>query len=184
MATSYASPAPKPDQAVRYNSVARALHWTIALLVLFNLFTGLFGESLEKVWVSMPLHKATGLLILVLSLARLGWRLTSHVPPFAADMQPVMRLIARVTHSAFYVLMIAMPVTGWIFSSAGKWPLSVYGLFDWPKLAVTKDMPIVGAAATAHEILGYGFAGLVVLHVGAALYHNFVLKDATLRRMV
>jgi cytochrome b561 len=57
-------------------------------------------------------------------------------------------------------------------------------LFDWPKLALTKDMPIVGVAAEAHEILGYGFAALVVLHVGAALYHHFLLKDATLRRMV
>jgi len=84
----------------------------------------------------------------------------------------------------FYVLMLVLPVTGWIFSSAGKYPLSFYGLFEWPKLALTKDMPIVGAAHETHEILGYTFAALVVLHIGAALYHHFSLKDATLRRML
>ncbi len=123
---------------VRYNTGARALHWTLAVLILFNLFTGMFGESLEKVWVSMPLHKATGLLILVLSLVRLGWRLTHVPPPFPSAMQPVLRRFAAFTHGAFYLLMIAVPVTGWIFTSAGKWPLSVYGLFDWPKLALTR----------------------------------------------
>lgn len=180
MATAYTA----TSQWVRYNSVARALHWSIALLVLFNLFTGIFGESFEKVWATMPLHKATGLLILMLSLARLGWRLTNAPPAFAADMQPALRLIARVTHTALYVLMLVLPITGWIFSSAGKWPLSIYGLFDWPKFPLTKAMPIVGAAHEAHEILGYGFAALVVLHFSAALYHHFALKDATLRRML
>jgi cytochrome b561 len=180
MATAYTA----SSSEVRYNSVARALHWSMALLVLFNLFTGIFGESLEKVWVSMPLHKATGLIILVLSLVRIGWRLTNAPPPFPVDMQPVMRWIARVTHGAFYVLIIVLPVTGWIFSSVGKWPLSIYGLFDWPRLPLTKAMPIVGAAHQAHEILGYGFAALAVLHISAALYHHFELKDATLRRML
>ena len=76
---------------VRYNAVARTLHWFIGLLILFNLVTGMFGESMEKVWVSMPLHKATGLVILVLSFVRLGWRL-SHVPPaYPVDFQPALR---------------------------------------------------------------------------------------------
>lgn len=171
-------------QTARYNSVARALHWSIAVLILFNLFTGLFGESLEKVWVSMPLHKATGLMILTLSLVRLGWRLTHAVPPYPFDFQPALRRFAGFTHAAFYFLMIAVPVTGWIFSSAEKWPLSIYGLFDWPKLAVTKAMPVVDAAHTAHVVLGYGFGGLVVLHIGAALFHHFELKDTMLRRML
>jgi cytochrome b561 len=169
---------------VRYNAVARTLHWSIGLLILFNLVTGMFGESMEKVWVSMPLHKATGLVILLLSFVRLGWRL-SHVPPaYPFDFQLALRRFAGFTHAAFYVLMIAVPMTGWIFSSAEKWPLSIYGLFDWPKLALTKAMPIVEAAHTAHVILGYGFGALVVLHIGAALFHHYELKDAMLRRML
>ena len=176
MATSHAE--------LRYNSVARALHWSIGILILFNLFTGMFGESLEKVWVSMPLHKATGILILVLSFVRLAWRLGHAPPAYADDAQPALRRFAALTHAAFYGLMIAVPVTGWIFASAEKWPISIYGLFDWPKLALTKAMPIVGAAQTAPEILGYGFGVLVVLHVCAALFHHFELHDQTMRRML
>ncbi|MDF8332431.1 cytochrome b [Novosphingobium cyanobacteriorum] len=169
---------------VRYNSVARALHWSIGVLILFNLFTGIFGEGLEKMWESMPVHKATGLLILLLSLVRFGWRLRWTTPDYPVDFNPGFRKFAAATHGTFYLLMLILPVTGWIFTSAGKYPLSFYGLFDWPKLALTKDMPIVGAAHETHEILGYAFAALVVLHVGAALYHHFALKDPTLRRML
>lgn len=178
MASSFADP------SLRYNSVARALHWSIGLLILFNLFTGMFGELMEKAWVSMPLHKATGLMILVLSFVRLGWRLT-HVPPsYPLDLQPALRRFAGFTHVAFYVLMVAVPLTGWIFSSAEKWPLSIYGLFDWPKLALTKAMSLVGPAQTAHMVLSYGFGALVMLHICAALFHHFELKDAMLRRML
>lgn len=169
---------------VRYNSLARTLHWAIAALILFNLFTGIFGEGFEKIWASMPAHKATGLLILVLSLVRIGWRLSWKTPAYPAGFSPLMRKFAAATHGLLYILMLVLPITGWIFSSAGKWPLSIYGLFDWPKLAVTKDMAVVGLSHEMHEVLGFGFAGLVVLHIGAALYHHVALKDATLRRML
>lgn len=169
---------------VRYNSLARALHWAIAVLILFNLFTGIFGESFEKMWESMPFHKATGLMILLLSIVRLGWRLRWRTPDYPVDFKPLFRKFAAATHGMLYILMIVLPVTGWIFSSAGKWPLNIYGLFDWPKLPLTKDMPIVGVSHEAHEVLGYAFAALVAFHIAAALYHHVALKDATLRRML
>jgi cytochrome b561 len=176
--------------SARYNRVARALHWSIGLLILFNLFTGLFGESfaqaanLEQADIAMPLHKATGLIILALSLVRLGWRMANPPPPYPGDLQPALQRFAVFTHGAFYGLMIAVPASGWMFSSAEKWPLSIYGLFDWPRLALTKAMPIVDAASTAHMILGYGFGALVVLHVSAALFHHYELKDTMLLRML
>lgn len=169
---------------VRYNSLARTLHWAIAALILFNLFTGITHDAMEKVWQSIPAHEATGLLILVLSLVRVIWRLRWTTPDYPVDFKPALRKFAAATHGLLYILMLVLPVTGWIFTSAGKWPLSVYGLFDWPKLALTKAMPIVGASHEAHEILGYTFAALVVAHVGAALYHHFALKDGTIRRML
>lgn len=174
----------KPVDWVRYNSTARALHWIIAAMVLFNLFTGLFHEAMEHAWQSIPLHEATGLMILLLSIARLVWRLRWTTPDYPVDFSPLLRKFAAATHGLLYILMLTLPVTGWIFASAAKYPISVYGLFDWPKLAVTKDMPIVGAAHETHEVLGFTFAALVVLHVGAALYHHFALKDPTLRRML
>jgi cytochrome b561 len=168
----------------RYNQTARALHWIIAALVLLNLTTGLLGETLEELKIPTPSHLATGILVLLLSLVRLGWRLQWRAPAYPEDFRPLMRTISRWTHRAFYALMIVMPLTGWIFTSASTYPISIYGLFLWPKLPLTKAMPIVGAAAETHEILGYGFAALAALHIGAALYHTFVLKDQTLRRML
>ncbi len=169
---------------VRYNQIARALDWIIAALVILNLITGLLGETLEELHVPTPSHLATGICILLLSLVRLGWRLTWRAPAYRPALSPWMRTVSRITHRAFYVLMIAMPLTGWMFVSASKYPISMYGLFLWPKLPLTKAMPIVGAATEAHEIMGYGFAALAALHIGAALYHHVVLKDQTLRRML
>ncbi|WP_226016334.1 cytochrome b [Novosphingobium sp. FKTRR1] len=173
-----------PAAVARYNGVARTLHWAIALAILFNLFTGIFGESFEDVWASMPSHKATGLLILVLSIARIGWRLLWKRPDYPAGFSAFQRKVAAATHGTFYLLMLILPVTGWIFSSAGKYPLSFYGLFAIPKLPFTKGMAIVDAAHETHELLGYGFAALVVLHIAAAVYHQWVLKDGTLQRML
>lgn len=170
--------------AARYNALARALHWALAVLILFNLATGLFGDALESVWEAMPAHKATGLLILLLSLVRIGWRLRWRTPAYPAGFKPAFRTFAAATHGLFYILMLVLPVTGWIFSSAGRYPLSFYGLFPIPRLPFTKDMPVTGAAHEGHEVLGYVFAALVVLHIGAALYHHLALKDGTLRRML
>lgn len=172
------------DQLVRYNAVARAFHAVIAALVIFNLLTGIFGEAIEDVWQPFPAHKATGILILLLSLGRLGWRFTWTMPDWPETMSSLQRKVARLTHGLLYALMLIVPLTGWIFSSAGKYPLSIYGLFDWPKLAVAKGSALAEAAHEGHEVLGFVMAALVVLHVAAALHHHFVIKDNVLRRML
>lgn len=172
------------DQLVRYNSVARAFHAVIAVMVIFNLLTGIFGDAIEDIWQPFPAHKATGILILLLSLGRLGWRFTWTMPDWPETMSNLQRTVARLTHAALYALMLIVPLTGWIFSSAGKYPLSIYGLFDWPKLAVAKGSALAEAAHEGHEVLGFAMAGLVVLHVAAALHHHFVIKDNVLRRML
>ena len=169
---------------VRYNAVARGFHAVIAAMVIFNLAIGIGGDGLEITWNPFPAHKATGILILLLSLARLGWRFTWTMPDWPATMGKVQRTVAKVTHVALYALMIIVPLTGWIFSSAGKYPLSIYGLFDWPKLAVAKDSQLAGAAHESHEVLGFLMAGLVALHIAAALHHHFIIKDNVLRRML
>ena len=172
------------DQLVRYNSVARAFHAVIAVMVIFNLLTGIFGDAIEDIWQPFPAHTATGILILLLSLGRLGWRFTWTMPDWPETMSNLQRTVARLTHAALYALMLIVPLTGWIFSSAGKYPLSIYGLFDWPKLAVAKGSALAEAAHEGHEVLGFVMAGLVVLHIAAALHHHFVIKDNVLRRML
>ncbi|MBA4087920.1 MAG: cytochrome b [Novosphingobium sp.] len=169
---------------IRYNAIARLFHAGIAALVLFNILTGILGEAIEDIWQPFPAHKATGILILFLSLARLGWRFTWTMPAWPATMGKLQQNVARLTHGALYVLMIVVPLTGWIFSSAGKYPLSIYGLFDWPKLPVAKGSALAEAAHEGHEVLGFLMAGLVVLHIAAALHHHFIIKDNVLRRML
>ena len=169
--------------AVRYNAVARALHWAIALLVVFNLASGLVNEALESTFRLIPVHKAVGLTIFALTLVRVGWRLTWTRPPYPATMSRAEVGAAQAVHLVFYVLLLAMPLTGYVMASAGKYPLEWFGLFDVPKAAVVRDSALYTLSRSAHGLLGWLFLGLALLHVAAAVRHHFVLRDEVLRRM-
>lgn len=161
----------------RYNAGARTLHWTIAVLILANLASGLLH-------VAIPVHKAIGLTVLVLSLARLALRRTWKAPPYPASMSRAEVGAAHGVHAVLYLFMIAMPLTGWIIASAGKYPLTWFGLFAWPKLAVVKGSAVEGIGHQFHEFGGWLLLALVAGHIAAALRHHFVLKDRVLRRML
>ena len=170
------------DPAYRYNAGARALHAVVAVLIVVNLALGLLHDPLEKTVNVMPLHKSIGLTVLALSLARLGWRFTWTTPSYIPSLARWEHLSSRLMHWSLYALMLIMPLSGWIFSSAGKYGIAWFGV-PLPRFAVTKADPIVGIAHESHEILGYLMIALVLGHALAALRHHFVLKDAVLRRM-
>ena len=172
------------DAAERYNRTARALHWTIALLVIGNIVGGLLHETIEDTINLIPLHKSVGMTVLALTLVRIGWRFTWRAPLHPASMTRLEVAAARGVHIVFYGLMLAMPLSGWIMASAGKYPLTWFGLVDLPKLAVTRADPAYLVGRQAHEVLGWLFAALVILHVAAALRHHFLLRDRVLERMV
>jgi cytochrome b561 len=172
------------DTPERYNRVARFLHWSIAALVIGNIAGGLLHEPLEDVVRLIPVHKAIGMTVLALTLVRIAWRFTWRAPPHPAGMSALEIAAARAVHGVFYGLMLAMPLTGWIIASAGKYPLSWFGLFDLPKLPVTRADPLYGAASEGHEILGWLFLALAILHIAAALRHHVLIKDNVLRRMM
>lgn len=169
---------------VKYHSGARALHWIIAVAVIVQLVLGLGYEAWRDVFPAMPLHKALGFTILLFSIFRLYWRLTHAIPPPPASVPGWQRMAARGMHWLFYFLLIALPISGWIFTSAGTSPLEWFGLFDIPKLPVVKDSLLADAAHEAHEIMGLLLIPLFVLHVGAAFYHHLVVRDDVLRRML
>ncbi|GGZ05312.1 cytochrome b [Novosphingobium colocasiae] len=171
-------------QADRYNAVARLLHWLIAAMIAINLATGLLHDPLEKLIRLMPFHKALGLTVLVLSCARLGWRLAWTAPPTLPGMGAAEIAAARGVHVVLYALMIAMPLSGWIMSSASTYPLSWFGLFAVPKLAVAKGSALAGFAHEFHELGGWIMLALVAGHALAALRHHFILRDGVLRRML
>ncbi len=173
------------DRSRRYSRVAIAFHWSIAALVVTNLAIGLFSDSLfDGVPNLMSVHKSIGVTVLVLSLARFGWRLTHVWPPLPDTIPMWQQVAARLNHAAFYALMIAMPLTGWLMVSGAETrrPLTWFGLFDVPYLPVGTAAGEIGH--DLHGVLGLIFAGLIVLHVAAALRHHFVLRDATLARML
>lgn len=169
---------------VKYNGVARTLHWVMALAIIIELRLGLTSDA----WKANPwapgVHKSIGLTILVLTLIRIGWRLTHTPPPLPATTPGWQAAVAKGLHILFYIMMIGVPLSGWIMSSAGPYPLNWFGLFDIPKFAVGKDSPLAEAAHEGHEIMGTLFLPLLVLHVAAALYHQFRMKDKVLQRML
>jgi cytochrome b561 len=168
-----------------YTRTAVALHWSIAGLVLAALFMGWTMTSMEFSPGKLRLynyHKWVGVTVLALSLLRLCWRLVHQPPPL--DIKPRWRqVLARAVHGLLYVLMLAVPLSGWAYSNASGYPIVYLGKVPLPNL-VDKDKVLAGQLVQVHEVLAVSFAVLVLLHVLAALQHQFVHNDRTLRRML
>ncbi|WP_395645476.1 cytochrome b/b6 domain-containing protein [Terricaulis sp.] len=192
-----------PATAQRYTAIAIVLHWAIAAAILYMLPLGFWmheavEHGVDGGYAAYQLHKSLGLTILALSLIRLGWRLTNSPPPLPAHMPAWEKVVAKATHWLFYVLIIAMPLSGWLFSSA-NWslhddqPLNVstkwFGLFTIPSLfglsSASNDVRSAAAQASGwtHLTLAWTMIGLAGLHVAAALKHQFIDRDETLAHM-
>ena len=162
------------QEAARYTRVAIWLHWIIAALIVANLTIGLIHDDLDRS-IRGPLmnfHRATGITILVLTLARLAWRLTHRPPADDPIMKPWERALAHLTQWVFYALLIILPLTGWLLTSTGKNTVfGWYGLFTVPPLPAARDTHEIWSES--HEILGYATLALLLLHVTGALKHHF-----------
>ncbi len=177
----------------RYSAAAIVLHWAIAALILFNLYLGLrmgAASGMAKFQV-FQLHKSVGFTILALSLCRLGWRLAHRPPPYPDSMKPWEKLAASTVHWAFYVIMIGMPLTGWIIVSASPTNIRtlLYKTIPIPHLDVVHALPMAtrkaveGSVGEVHALMGFLTMALILLHVGAALKHQVWNKDGVLYRM-
>jgi cytochrome b561 len=180
----------------RYSAVAISLHWLIALGIIVNIALGLYFADLprsdpDKFFLTQT-HKSIGLTILVLSLIRVAWRLMNPVPPLPASMSPVTRFAAHATHFLLYVLIIAIPLSGWLLVSSSPLglPTMYFGWFAWPQLPYFSDLPRVAKKMWSHEFgtvhvyLAWSAIVLVTLHIVAALYHQFIRRDIVLGRML
>ena len=168
----------------RYNRGAVILHWLIAALIVANLAIGLFHESLPR--GAIPIHKSIGFTVLALSALRLLWRLTHRPPRIPRDVPAWQRLAASLSHWTFYLLMFALPVSGWVFVSAAvpRRPLDYFGLFPLPYLPVVQDKSVNAPFHQGHVVMGWIMLGLLALHVVAALKHHFLDRDTVLARML
>lgn len=173
--------------ASRYSSVAILLHWAMAALVLSTIPLGLYGANFETeaAQSATNAHKSIGILILLLTVIRLGWRLGHKPPALPEHMTLMLRSIARGTHVLFYVLLLVLPLSGWWMSSAvpERHPFG-FGLFDVPFLPVPRGFASAGPAHFIHVNLAFLMIGLALLHIAAALKHHFVDRDGVLSRML
>jgi cytochrome b561 len=173
------------NTANRYGFLAKSFHWIMALMVIGLLCVGLYMTGMPNSMAKLQLygyHKASGILILFLVTLRVLWRLTNKSPTMAA-MPNWQRISAHSLHIALYVFMFAMPLTGWMMSSAAGVPVSVFGWFTMPDLVPTNES-LMEIFEQTHEILAFILIGMIGLHLLAALKHHFINKDDTLRKMI
>lgn len=174
--------------ADRYSRGAVILHWLIAVLIAFNFVAAWVSEDMPKEakMQVMANHKAVGITILLLTVLRIVWRLMHKAPPLIESLKAWEAALARVTHAALYFVMLVVPLAGWGLHSAFSKgaPVGIFGLFGFPALPVGSDKPTIGMFHELHEVFATLMLVLISLHVLAALKHQFVDKDATLRRIV
>ena len=179
----------------RYDSIAMIIHWITALLVIFMIIFGEelmeAGEEAEEMGEGFSgsfgpsLHVSIGAAILILTLLRIVWRLTHKAPPYPATMKPYELMASRAVHGLFYILLIAIPVTGWLSfggflaEEPAMAAVRVFGAFPVPAAPfVSKDVKEL------HEIGSNAVMVLAGLHVLAALKHQFLDGDGVFRRML
>jgi cytochrome b561 len=179
-------PALLRNDSVAWGGLAKLFHWVMALLILAQIVLGLMavGWRLSPTKIQLFFwHKSTGMLILALLALRLAWRLANPTPALPADTPAWERAAARSSHALLYLLMFALPVTGWIVNSAANIPFRIFWTIPLPAL-VAPDKALADAVALVHRGLFVLLALVLVAHVGAALRHHFVKRNDILARML
>ena len=173
-----------PDTS--YTRTAIGLHWLVALGIAGTFGLGLYMHELPLSPQKLKLyswHKWAGVSLFLLVLVRLGWR-HAHRPPALPDaMAGWQRRAAEATHVLLYLLMLVVPLSGWLMSSAKGFQTVWFGVLPLPDL-VGKDKALGDLLQEVHEVLNFTLAGLVLAHLGAALKHHFIDRDAVLARML
>ncbi len=179
----------------RYSTGAIALHWLIALAIIFQIILGWRMDTPVKsatTYMVFQLHKSVGISILLLSLLRLAWRLIHPAPPPAESLHRWERSLSGIVHVLFYAIMIGLPITGWIMVSASKTniPTLLYGVVPWPHLPGLPELAAGpkhlwhAAGEFSHGALVKLTYVLLALHIGGAIKHQVIDRDTTLSRMV
>jgi len=173
-----------PVPSNRYGRTAITLHWAVATLI---------GIALVLIWVTprrnepgygtlLELHKSVGMMVLLLAALRLAWRRVNPVAP-AAGLTPMEARLSALTHGLLYFIMIAIPLTGYLFSSAEGQSLTFFGL-DTVASPLATSRTFSRPMEILHKTGQWAVYGVVGLHALAALYHYFIKRDGVLQRML
>jgi cytochrome b561 len=176
---------PARNSLVRYGYVAQSLHWAVVALLVVQVTLGKIADDLpvglERL-VVMSRHKSFGITILAIAVLRLAWRWIDRPPPLP-PMPGWQRFAAHVSHYGLYVLLFALPLTGWLMSSAANRPVSWFGVVQLPDF-VAPDKGLQEWMHDAHHFLIWALFAFVGLHVAGALKHQLIDRDGLLFRML
>lgn len=170
----------------RYNRTAIFLHWLVGLGILGTLGLGLYMVDLPFSPAKLQIyswHKWAGMTLLFLAVVRLAWRLSHPAPALPDTMGPLSRLAAHAGHWVLYILMLAIPLSGWLMSSAQGFSVVWFGVLPLPDL-VAKNLELGEWLNSTHLILNYTLIATLIGHIGAALHHHFIKKDTVMSRML
>ena len=173
------------NSQTRYGVIAMAAHWLVVLLLIGSYSLGFYMEDLPVSPAKLKLyayHKWNGVTIFALVALRLTWRLWSPPPPLPVSMPGWEKRAAEISHRLLYLLVFAVPLSGWLMSSAKGFQTVWFGVLPIPDL-LSKNPPLGEALETVHWALNKMLLGLVSLHVAAALKHHFIDRDEVLTRM-
>lgn len=175
----------KTKGTTSYSTFIKLLHWLIAFAVIIMLCMGFFLGSIPEQYQSTAymLHKATGISILFLIIIRFIGIQISGRPPLPASVKPWEKYLSRFVQYSFYLLLIIMPLSGWIMSVAAKRIPSFFGLFNMPLPGIEPNKSLADFMANSHEIIAWILIAFIVLHIAGALKHHFIDKDNVLKKM-
>ena len=170
-----------------FGLATRLLHWIIALLIIGLIWLGWYMVDLTYYdrWYNSSLswHKSLGMLVLALTLLKLGWQLYTPAPAPAGSLQPWERSAAVTMHRLLFAMMLLIPATGYLISTSDGKAVAVFGLFSFPAL-FDIDTVLRDLAIDLHLYLAYATAILLTAHAAAALKHQLIDRDGTLKRML
>ncbi len=172
--------------SLHYTGTAKVLHWLVALIIIGLFVLGQYMSDLSMSPRKLQLyswHKWFGVTVFLLVLVRLGWRLTHQPPPLPEQMPKLQQLASHVGHTALYGLMLAIPISGWLMSSAKGYQTVWFGVLPIPDL-LGKDKLLGDLLDELHGALNGVLMFIVVIHVIAALKHHFIDRDDVLKRML
>lgn len=174
----------RPVSSASYDAISRGLHWCMAALIVAAFALGLTVDVFPKSWehAVVETHKVIGIAILLLLLIRFGWRLT-HRAPASQESSAALALAARAGHAALYVVMLIVPIIGLVYAIRRGQGFD-FGLFTLPALQAAEPRDVTRPIREWHEWAAYALIALAGLHALAALWHHFIRRDDTLRRML
>ncbi len=172
------------NTAEQWGWLSKIFHWLTAALIFIQIPLGFYADSLKLSAFKIDVfvwHKSLGMLVLLLLILRLLWRIKSTVPVSLAT-NKLQKALASTVHAVLYLLMLALPISGWVVTSAANLPVKLFWLIPLPAITAP-DMALKSLAAEIHEVCVFVLIAVLVLHIGAALRHQLILADSAIKRL-